>query len=293
MNSDGAAVGLHLGQQLIVVETIRALRAERVFARRRQIVRDEDALGDPPVVRIGHCPDPLATLDIFRPMGGNPFGQKKIGGDGKPATSRRFRHALRMGSNHCHHDRRVGLLERLCDDALADLFHRRSFGGDLPETSVDGVRRAAAPDLQHCVDSLDEHRISVCVEIAENFGVREESARADAKIESAIEHVIQHRDLPGNRRRMTIGQVDGSCAEPHLLDVLCDPGQKQPAGRYILRLVGDVFPAIGFRETQFIRQDEGLSVFLESNPPVLVQRVNRHREETKLHSKLPKPRKNA
>jgi hypothetical protein len=36
----------------------------------------------------------------------------------------------------------------------------------------------------------------------------------------------------------------------------------KPARRYILRLVGDVLPAIGFGETQFVSQDKSLSVFL-------------------------------
>ena len=48
----------------------------------------------------------------------------------------------------------------------------------------------------------------------------------------------------------------------------------------------DVFTDIGFREAKLIGQDECLAIFSQALPPILVQRMDRHGEETQFHRAL-------
>jgi hypothetical protein len=43
---------------------------------------------------------------------------------------------------------------------------------------------------------------------------------------------------------------------------------------------------IALGETELVGEDESLTIFPQRLPPVLVQRVDRHREETELHLTL-------
>ena len=108
-------------------------------------------------------------------------------------------------------------LQRLGDEALADLGHHGAARRDRPVFALDVVGRVAAPDREHLVDRLDEHGVAVGVEIAEQFRVGEQPARADAEDQPAIEHVIEHRDRGGNGRRMRVRHVDRAGTETDLL----------------------------------------------------------------------------
>jgi hypothetical protein len=51
----------------------------------------------------------------------------------------------------------------------------------------------------------------------------------------------------------------------------------------VLGLVGHVFADIALHEAELVGQDEGLAVLPERQPPVLLQRMERHGEEAEFH----------
>ncbi len=79
------------------------------------------------------------------------------------------------------------------------------------------------------------------------------------------------------------GMLIGAGAEPDLLGRGREPRDKGDAGGDVLGLVGDVFADIGFGEAQFVGQQESFAVLLQGQPPILVERMNRHREESEIH----------
>ena len=56
------------------------------------------------------------------------------------------------------------------------------------------------------------------IKIAERLGVGEQAARADAEDKTAVQHVIEHRDILGHPQRRTRRQHDAELPHP---DVLC------------------------------------------------------------------------
>jgi hypothetical protein len=98
--------------------------------------------------------------------------------------------------------------------------------------------------------------------------------------------MIEHRDRGCNRRRMRVRHVDGAGAKLDLLGRRREPRDESYAGSDILGSVGDVLADIGFGEAEFIGQQESLAILLERKPPILVDRMDRHRKEPKLHGLL-------
>ena len=152
-------------------------------------------------------------------------------------------------------------LQRPRDEALADILDQGLLRRDVPVFSLDIVRRLAGPDLQHLIDRFEKHLVAVGVEIAEQFGIRQQSAGADSENQAAVEHVIEHRHGGRDGGRMGVRHVDGAGAEPDLLGGGRDPGQERDAGGDVLGLVGDVFADIGLGEPEFVGQQEGFAVF--------------------------------
>ena len=60
------------------------------------------------------------------------------------------------------------------------------------------------PKGEHLINRLQEHFVSVGLEIAERFGVRQQSAWAYAEIEPPVEQVVEHGDFGGDRGRMRV-----------------------------------------------------------------------------------------
>ena len=85
---------------------------------------------------------------------------------------------------------------------------------------------------------------------------------------------------------MSVRHVDGAGAKLYLPGRRREPRDEGYAGSDILCLVGDVLADIGFGEAEFIGQQESLAVLLEGKPPILLDRMNRHRKEPKLHGLL-------
>ena len=85
------------------------------------------------------------------------------------------------------------------------------------------------------------------------------------------------------------GMIDRAGAELDLLGGRGEPGDESDAGGDVLGSVGDVFADIGFREPQFVGQQEGFTILLQGLPPILAKGMNRHREEPELHGlRLPR-----
>jgi hypothetical protein len=47
-----------------------------------------------------------------------------------------------------------------------------------------------------------------------------------------------------------------------------------------------VFANIGFSKPEFVGQQEGFAILLQGQPPILVERMDRHCEETQIHRAL-------
>ncbi len=82
---------------------------------------------------------------------------------------------------------------------------------------------------------------------------------------------------------MGIRHVDGAGAQLDLPGRRGEPGDEGDAGGNILCLVGDVLPDIGLGESQLVCQQKRFTVFLEGQPPILVDRMDRHRKEPEFH----------
>ena len=174
-------------------------------------------------------------------------------------------------------------LQRPGDHALADFRNQRARGRELPVFARDVVGRRAAPQREHGVDALEEHRVAIGVEIAENLGVGQQAAGADPEIEPAVEQMVEHRDLHRDMGGMAIGQVHGAGAEPHRPDPPGEGGEEHDAGGDVLGEVGDMLADIAFAEAQLVGEQEGLLVLAQGLAPVAAERMDRHREETELH----------
>src|SRR5437764_11107688 len=98
--------------------------------------------------------------------------------------------------------------------------------------------------------------------------------------------MIEHRNRGCNRGWMSVRHVDGAGAKPDLPGRRPEPCDESDAGRNVLGSVGDVFANIGFGEAEFIGQQESLAILLERKPPILVDGMDRHRKEPKLHGLL-------
>ena len=112
---------------------------------------------------------------------------------------------------------------------------------------------------------------------------------ADSQIEAAVEHMIEHRDLGCDRRRVRVRHIDRAGAEPHPLDVVCDPGEEADPGRDVFREVGGVLADIAFGEAKLIGQHERFAILAQRLPPILLQGMDWHGEEAKLHFGAPSP----
>ena len=166
----------------------------------------------------------------------------------------------------------------LDDRALADMRHHRPCGRDLPEVSLEVVGRFVLPQIEDHVDAFDEHGVSVGIEIAEGFGIRQQSARADAEIKTALQHVVEHGDLTGDGGRMAVGKIDGAGSETDGACFIGEAGHEGDAGRDILGQIGRMFADIVFKESQRLGEKKGF--------PVLAQRLG-HRFADRMdgHSK--------
>src|SRR5712672_1700507 len=85
---------------------------------------------------------------------------------------------------------------------------------------------------------------------------------------------------------MGIRQVDSSGTDFDLFGCRREPGDEGDAGGDVLGLVGDVFADIAFAKAQFVGEQEGFPVLSEGLPPILLERMDRHREEPELHGLL-------
>ncbi len=114
-----------------------------------------------------------------------------------------------------------------------------------------------------------------------------QAAWADAEDEAAVEHVIQHRDVGRDGRRMGVRHVDRAGSQPDLFGGGRNPRQERHAGGDVLRLVGDVFPDIGLGKSKFVRKQERFAILSQRLAPVLVQGMDRHGEEAQFHRAFP------
>lgn len=80
----GAAEPLQLGDQLIVVEVIGAVRIQHIIPRGLEVVSDEDRFRDAPVGGLRQATRPLTALDIFRPVGGDTLRLREVRGNRLP-----------------------------------------------------------------------------------------------------------------------------------------------------------------------------------------------------------------
>ena len=167
--------------------------------------------------------------------------------------------------------------------ALPQLRHELTLDVDGPVLAIQVIRRVVVPDRQHLVDGFQEHLVAVGVEVAECLGVRQQATRADAEQEAAVEHMVEHGDLRGDRCRMRVRHVDGAGAELHGLGLVHQAGEEDRAGGDVLGAVGDVFAAQSLDETQFVGEHEGFAVLAQRLPPILGEWVDWHGEEAELH----------
>jgi hypothetical protein len=103
-------------------------------------------------------------------------------------------------------------LIRLQHDPLPCFADQRFFRADVPESALEAVRRIASPDRQDLVDRFHEHGIAVLVQIAQDFLVRAQPPRTDAKQESSLQHMIDHRHIRSDHGRVVVRQIDGPAA---------------------------------------------------------------------------------
>src|SRR5438034_2238636 len=85
---------------------------------------------------------------------------------------------------------------------------------------------------------------------------------------------------------MSVWHVDGAGAKLDLLGRRGEPGDEGDAGGNVFGPVGDVLSDISLGESQFVCQQEGFAVFVQGYPPVLVDGMDRHREEPEFHGLL-------
>jgi hypothetical protein len=95
--------------------------------------------------------------------------------------------------------------------------------------------------------------------------------------------MIQHGDLRGDRDRMAVGHVDGAGAELDAPGGIDQGADEHHAGGDVLRPVGGVLAHIAFHIAELVRQDEGLAILAQALPPLLVEGMDRHGEESELH----------
>ncbi len=85
---------------------------------------------------------------------------------------------------------------------------------------------------------------------------------------------------------MRVRHIDGAGAELDLFRGGGEPGDKGDAGGDVLGFVGDVLADIGLGEAQLVREQERFAVLLQRQPPILVERMDRHGKEPELHRLL-------
>ena len=178
------------------------------------------------------------------------------------------------------------MLEGFHDEALADLGDHRLLDRDVPELPADVVRRLGFPDLQDHVDALDEHRIAILAEGAEDLGVRHQPTRADAHDQAALGQMVEHRDLPGDRRRVRIGQVEGAGAELDIAGFRNQAGQENHRRGDALGGIGDMLADECLRKSESIGQDDRLTILLQGLGNVAAGWVHRHHEHAVFHWEL-------
>ena len=122
------------------------------------------------------------------------------------------------------------------------------------------IGRLAGPDIQNLIDRFKKHLVAIGIEIAEQLGIRQQSAGADSENQAAVEHVIEHRHGGRDSGRMGVRHVDRAGAEPDLPGGGGDPGQECDAGGDVFGLVGDVFADIGFGKAELVGQQERFAV---------------------------------
>ena len=145
-------------------------------------------------------------------------------------------------------------LQRLWHYALANTqFHLR-LSRDVPEISLDVVRRFGFPDFQNVIDGFKEHRRAIRVQAAKGFGVGGQSTGGNSENKPTVQHVIQHCYLCGHRGRVRVGHVNGARSQFDLFCLGCNPSDKADTVRNVFRSVRDVFANVGFNKSQLIRQ---------------------------------------
>ena len=137
--------------------------------------------------------------------------------------------------------------------------------------------------MQYLIDRFEEHRIAVGVEIAEHFRVRQQSARRNTEDETAIEHVIEHRDLRRDGGRMAVRHVHGAGAKLDRFGAVDQACKEHQARRDVLGLIGDVLAGISLNKAEFVGKYKSLAVFAQRLSPILVERMDRHGEEAEFH----------
>ena len=85
---------------------------------------------------------------------------------------------------------------------------------------------------------------------------------------------------------MRVWHVDGAGTELDLPGRRGDPGNEGDAGGDVLGLVGDVLADISFGKPQLIGQQERFAVLFQRQPPILVDRMDRHGKKPEIHSLL-------
>jgi hypothetical protein len=61
-------------------------------------------------------------------------------------------------------------------------------------------------------------------------------------------------------------------------------GDEDHAGGDVLRLIGGMLANVAFGESQLVGENECFTILAQRLPPVLVERMDRHCEETELHA---------
>ncbi|MCP1976137.1 hypothetical protein M2181_008322 [Bradyrhizobium elkanii] len=100
--------------------------------------------------------------------------------------------------------------------------------------------------------------------------------------------MIEHGDGRCDCCRMRVWHVDGAGSKLDLLGCGCEPGNESDAGGDVLGLVGDVLADIRLGEPELIREQKSLTILPERLPPILVEKMDRHRKKTELHDPPPR-----
>src|SRR5260221_10219953 len=120
-------------------------------------------------------------------------------------------------------------LQRPRNEALADILDQGLLCRDVPVFSVEIIRRLTGPNFQNLIDCFKKHLVAVGVEIAEQLGVRQQSAGAYTEDQTPVEHVIEHRHTGRDGGGMGVWNIQRPVSHPYCSGVGWDATVKSVA----------------------------------------------------------------